>query len=79
MPAIHIRNVPAEDLDALKRRAARHQRSLQAELRVILAKIAREEPRVEPLPPLELHLSESRDDDSDRTWRRVDIYGDDGR
>lgn len=77
MPAIHIRDVPPEDLDALKRRAARNHRSLQAELRMILSQIARTELSAEPLPPIRLHLSSATPSIS--AWRRSEIYDDDGR
>lgn len=76
MPAIHVRNVPAEVVDALKRRAARHERSLQRELRHLLAEIARQEPSGAAPPPIELKLSEAA---PTTPWRREEIYGDDGR
>lgn len=76
MPAIHVRDVPEEVLDALKRRAKRHERSLQKELRHLLAQIAREEPPGEPLPPIELRMSSASPTSS---WRRDEIYEDDGR
>lgn len=76
MAAVHIRNVPDDVLDALKRRAARHERSLQKELRHILGLIAREEPSAEPLPPISLNLSQAS---PSSTWRREETYGDDGR
>jgi plasmid stability protein len=76
MPAVQIRDLPTEVLAALKRRAARHERSLEGELRHILATIARQEPASSPLPPIELKLSESS---AETSWRREDIYGDDGR
>ncbi|MGD2114098.1 MAG: hypothetical protein PVG07_03535 [Acidobacteriota bacterium] len=76
MPAIHVRDIPDDVLDALKRRAARHERSLQRELRHLLSTIAREEPPAEPLPPLELKLSDASPTSS---WRREEIYEDDGR
>ncbi|WP_017934171.1 FitA-like ribbon-helix-helix domain-containing protein [Nocardioides sp. Iso805N] len=47
MPALHIRNVPEETVALLKERAARHGRSLEAELRAILGDAAAAgEPRV---------------------------------
>lgn len=76
MSAVHIRDVPAEVLEALKRRAQRHDRSLQGDLRHILATVAQEEPSAEALPPLKLHFSEAR---PQTTWSRQEIYGDDGR
>jgi len=60
----------------LKRRARRHERSLQGELRHILASVARDEASGEPLPPLELHFSDA---DPQTDWSREEIYGDDGR
>ena len=40
MPALHIRNIPEETVAVLKERAARHGRSLEAELRHILDQTA---------------------------------------
>jgi len=76
MPAVHVRDLPEEVLAALKRRAARHERSLQRELRHLLCVVAQEEPSGEPVPPIELRLSDARPTSS---WRREEIYGDDGR
>jgi plasmid stability protein len=76
MAAVHVRNVPEQVLEALKRRAARHERSLQRELRHVLCAIAEEEPSAAPLPPIELRLSDARPASS---WRREEFYGDDGR
>lgn len=76
MPAIHIRDVPEEVVEALKRRAAKNDRSLQKELRHILLSIARESPPLDALPPLELHLSSSG---TQSDWSRGEIYEDDGR
>jgi hypothetical protein len=78
MPAIQIRDVPPEVIAALKQRAARHERSLEGELRYILSAIARQEPASLPLPPLRLNLSESGPSNTS-TWRREEIYDDDGR
>jgi len=76
MPAVQIRDLPTEVLAALKRRAARHERSLEGELRYILASIARQEPPASPVPPIELKLSKAS---AETLWRREDIYDDDGR
>jgi len=76
MPAVQIRDVAPEVIAALKRRAARHERSLEGELRYILAAIAQEELPPPPLPPIELKLSQASPTTS---WRREEIYGDDGR
>ncbi len=76
MPAVHVRNVPPEVLAALKRRARRHHRSLEGELRELLSAVVREERLTEPAPPLELKLSTASPASS---WSREEIYGDDGR
>ncbi len=76
MPAIHIRDVPDEVLEALKHRARRRERSLQGELRHILSSVARSEPPKERLPPLKLHFSDAS---AQSTWSREEIYDDDGR
>lgn len=76
MAAVQIRDVAPEVIAALKRRAARHERSLEGELRYILAAIAREEPSSSPLPPIDLKLSPAS---PPTDWRREEIYGDDGR
>jgi hypothetical protein len=76
MPAIQIRDVPPEVVAALKRRAARHERSLEGELRYILASIARDEPPPAPLPPLRLKLSQTP---TASPWSREEIYDDGGR
>lgn len=76
MSAVQIRDVPPEVIAALKRRAARHERSLEGELRHILSVLAREEPPSPPLPPMKLKLSQAS---PPTTWRREEIYGDDGR
>jgi plasmid stability protein len=82
MPAIHIRDVPEETLAALKRRAARHRRSLQMELHDMLDRAARDEPPLAPLPSIREELNMARDvstSASEDRWSREDIYGDDGR
>jgi len=76
MSAVQIRDVPPEVIAALKRRAARHERSLEGELRYILAAIARDEPPPAPLLPLRLKLSQAS---PTTTWGREEIYDDDGR
>ena len=76
MPALHIRDIPEEVIEALKRRAAENDRSLQKELRHILISLVRESPPLEPLPPLKLNLSSAR---TDTDWSRDEIYQDDGR
>lgn len=77
MSALHIRDLPEDVVDALKRRAKRHNRSLQGELRQILVTEASKEPSGEPYPPLQLHFAEVAEPAG--SWSREDIYGDDGR
>jgi plasmid stability protein len=76
MAAVQIRDLSPDVIAALQRRAERHERSLEGELRHILSVIAREEPAPPPLPPLDLKLSSAS---SDAGWHREEIYGDDGR
>jgi plasmid stability protein len=76
MPAVHVRDVPPDVLAALKRRARRHHRSLQGELREVLSIVALEERVTERLPPLALRFSSASPSTS---WGREEIYGDDGR
>ena len=76
MSAVHVRDLPDDVLEALKRRAARHHRSLQKELRLILIEAAEEAPPAEPVPPIRLAMSRAEPQGS---WRREDIYDDDGR
>lgn len=72
MRSLHIRNISPETLEALKRLAASHHRSLQGELVFILEKAARMAP---PLSPrrLQLHFS---DTGVSETLKRSDIYED---
>jgi len=76
MKAIHIREVPSETVEALKRLARGNHRSLQGELRDILEKASRRAP--EPDMDHDLDLVTVRTG-STSTWRREDMYGDSGR
>jgi plasmid stability protein len=76
MPAIHVRNVPESTFIALRERARRHGHSMQEEIRLILAAAASERPSGQVAPPLELVMANTS---STTSWRREDIYGDDGR
>jgi len=76
MKAIHIREVPSETVEALKRLARGNHRSLQGELRDILEKASRRAP--EPDTDSDLDLVTVRTG-STSTWRREDMYGDSGR
>lgn len=76
MPALHIRDVPEETVAAIKRRAARHGRSVQQELRDVLEKVASEP--VTGGRPRRLTLrtvATGRDESFDR----ADFYDDDER
>lgn len=75
MPPVQIRGLSSEVIAALKRRAARNGRSLEDELKHILATLAREE-SVLPLSPLRLNLSDALPKTS---WSREEIYDEDGR
>ena len=76
MPGIHVRDVPAETLRALSRRARAHHRSLQGEIRAILNDAARAAPPEQGYPPILLKHVEAG---SVVPWTREDVYGDQGR
>ena len=76
MRAVQVQGVPDEVVEALERRAASHQRSLEGELLVILVEAASAGTAAEELPPLRLHMAKGP---TQGEWRREDIYGDDGR
>jgi plasmid stability protein len=76
MPAIHIRNVPESTISALRERAERRGRSMQQELREILEAAAGQELPAERPPPVQLVTVNTA---GRGTWRREDIYGDEGR
>jgi len=76
MPAVKVRDIPPEVLQALERRAAAHQRSLEGELLLILTEAAFEAPPAELLEPLRLHMAKGV---TQGAWRREDLYDDDGR
>jgi plasmid stability protein len=76
MPSIHIRDLPQKTLEALRRRAQAHHRSVQGELRAILDEAARAAPPPAGHPPVRLHQVEVG---GDQRWTREELYGDDGR
>lgn len=76
MPAVHIRNVPDSTLTALRERASRHGRSMQDELRQILEEAAIAPPTGEAPPPIQLTTVRTN---TNSTWSREEIYGDEGR
>ena len=73
MAAVHIRNVPDETVALLKRRAVSHGRSLEAELRDILATAAESASRTEVGFSAGLTLCYATE--SPREWTRNDAYG----
>jgi plasmid stability protein len=74
--AVHVRDLPREVIEALKRRASRNNRSLQQELKRILSAIAEEEAPKAPLPPIQLKMSRAP---AGPAFSRAEIYRDDGR
>lgn len=78
MKSIHIRSVPDEALLRLKRRAARHRRSLQQEIQVLLEDAARMVPPEAPTSG-SLNLKIVRSGTSEDRFSRESFYDDDGR
>ena len=76
MSSVHIRDVPPETLDALKRLARLHHRSLQGELRATLERAARMAPPEDGQRALRLVTARVG---GPASWRREEIYGADGR
>ena len=76
MSSIHIRDVQPATLDALKRLARSHHRSLQGELRVILDRAAQLAPPDENTRTLDLVTVRTSHATS---WNRDEIYGPEGR
>ena len=76
MASIYISDIPLATLDALKRLARSHHRSLQGELRVILDRVALLAPPDEDTRALDLVTVRTGHTPS---WNRVDIYGPKGR
>ncbi|MFC5381814.1 FitA-like ribbon-helix-helix domain-containing protein [Aquipuribacter nitratireducens] len=76
MPAVHVRDVPASVLTALKERAERNGHSVQQELRDILAAAAAERPVVTAAPELTLRTVRTS---GTTTWSREEMYDDGAR
>jgi plasmid stability protein len=76
VPAIHVRNVPESIIFALRERAQRRGRSMQQDILEILQAAASEPIASEPVEPI--HLITVRTPGRS-TWRREDIYDDEGR
>ncbi len=76
MPGIHVRDLPEATVQALKRRARSHHRSVQGEVRAILTEAARASPPDGGYAPILLtHV----DIGGEQAWTREDIYDNDGR
>jgi len=81
MKSLHIRDLDEATLDGLKKRAARHRRSLQKEVQWLLeqaALMAPNAPLENETPKLSLHTIRSEGQSTNR-WDRASIYQDDGR
>jgi len=76
MKSIHIRNIDSNIVDSLKRLATMHHRSLQGELRSILAQAAHMAPPEETEEAFSLNTVKTK---STGTWTREELYGDQGR
>ena len=76
MKSLHIRGVDPAVVSRLRRLARMHHRSMQGELRAILAAAAEKVPDSEDADPDQLvtvHLPGTT------SWNREEIYGDDAR
>lgn len=73
---IHIRNVQEAILAALRERAEAHGRSMQQEILDILRAAAAVPIPRQPSSPIQLVTTCTS---ADTTWRREEIYGDQGR
>jgi plasmid stability protein len=76
MKAIHIRDVPSETVEALKRLARGNHRSLQGELREILETASRRAPGPDIDDDLDIVTVRTG---STSTLHREEMYGDSGR
>ena len=76
MSSLHIRDVAPDTVDALKRLARSHHRSLQGELRAILQRAARMAPAAEDAGKLKLVTVRVG---ASTSWPREEIYDADGR
>lgn len=80
MKSIHIRNLDDRTLIGLKRRAARHRRSLQKEVESLLDDAAQMVPVEERASLCEKLILKTVSTGRPRAaWDRESIYGDDGR
>lgn len=71
MKSIHIRDVDPEVMNRLKILARLHHRSMQGEIRAVLAEAVRRVPEYGPEDELDIVTAAS---EGETTWRREDIY-----
>jgi len=76
MTALHIRDVPEATVVAIRERARRDGVSMQAALRQILNDAAAAPTDIAPVEPVRLTTTRTS---GQSTWRREDLYDDDGR
>ena len=72
MKSLHIRDVPEQTIDRLKRRASKHHRSLQGELLALLEEAARQAV-LDDSPEFTLHTVRTQ---GAQNWSREGIYED---
>lgn len=72
MKSLHIRDVPEQTIDRLKRRASRHHRSLQGELLALLEEAARQAV-LDDSPEFSLYTVRTQ---GAQNWSREGIYED---
>ena len=75
MPGLNIRNLDSEVLEALKRRASRHHRSLHGEIHAILREAAATQPPAETRKPLKLVYAKGTKGNG-ANWSRDFLYDD---
>jgi hypothetical protein len=78
MSSLLIRDIPETTLQAFKRRAARHHRSLQKEIIFLLEESARMSPQGDNPEHRSLRLKTVKTKNK-APWERSDLYGEDGR
>ena len=76
MSAIHIRNVPDVVIQHLKQRAKANNRSMQKEVLSILEAAIADQVKTEPWQPIKLVMAP---ESTNGSWRREDLYNEDGR
>ena len=72
MKSLHIRDVPEQTIERLKRRARRHHRSLQGELQFLLEEAAKQAASGES-SEFSLYTVRTR---GDQDWSREGLYED---